>query len=101
MGELVLLMFCLLVCAYVASRAIMKIITIRGPQTRLALTRAQLYEDEGSIKHDRARDLLERASDNLYVADFKTAQVRVAYRWYRASLLILFFIVTTLLITTF
>ena len=33
-----------------------------------------------------ALDLMDRAGDNLYVADFKLAQVRIAYRWYRFSL---------------
>jgi hypothetical protein len=63
----------------------MVVFTIRRPQPRHALQRAR-HDDDTAVKAKRAVDLLARAGQNLYVADFKLAQVRVAYRWYRVAL---------------
>lgn len=97
MGEIVALLACLLICALVASRAVMQVWRIAPVQTRAALNRAKKY-DAGRIRLARARDTFARATENRYVADFKTSQVRVAYRWFRLSLLLLFAIALTLLI---
>ena len=80
------LLFFLLMCGYVASRALLKVHRISRPQTRAALSRAT-QADSRVVMLDRAVDLLARAGENLYVADYKLAQVRVAYRWYQLALL--------------
>lgn len=75
----------LLLCGYTASRALLKVWRISRPQPRAALDRAG-SDNVADVLRDRAIDLLTRAGENLYIADYKLAQVRVAYRWYRLAL---------------
>jgi hypothetical protein len=79
------LLFCLLMCGYLSSRALLTVRTIRRPQTRGALRRAMMG-DVISARVDRALDLIERGNDNRYVADFKVAQNEAAHRWYKLAL---------------
>jgi hypothetical protein len=85
-GLLALLLTCLLLCGAMASRALLKVHKVRRPQVSQALQRAK-ERDPKQAQLRLALDLMDRAGDNLYVADFKLAQVRIAYRWYRFSLL--------------
>jgi hypothetical protein len=79
------LLFSLLMCGYLSSRALLTVRTIRGPQTRQALRRAKTG-DAISARVDRALDLIERSNHNRYVADFKVAQNEAAHRWYKLAL---------------
>jgi uncharacterized membrane protein len=98
MLAIVALLVCLLVCGYVASRALIKVFKWSRPQTREALTRAH-GADAATVTLARAVDLLFRAGQNLYVADFKVDQIRVAWRWYRLA--IAFLIVLALLLAIY
>lgn len=80
-----LLLVSLLLCGFVASRALLKVQRFSRPQVSQALQRAT--EDPSRAQTSRALDLIARAGRNLYVADYKVAQVRIAYRWYRLALL--------------
>jgi hypothetical protein len=85
MGTAAALLFLLLMTGYIASRALMHVLTLSRPQVRHAWRRALLGD---SIEGQRALaiDLMARAGENRYVADYKLAQVRIAYRWYRLAL---------------
>jgi hypothetical protein len=97
MALLVLLLVCLLLCGAMASRALLKVHKVSRPQVRQALQRARGEPKKVALK--RAVDLMARAGENLYIADFKLAQVRIAYRWYRFSLL--FFLLLGILLTAY
>src|SRR4051812_39740238 len=79
------LLVMLLMTGYIASRALMHVLTLRRPQVRHAWRRA-LLNDASAGKRALAIDLMARSGENRYVADYKLAQVRVAYRWYRLAL---------------
>jgi hypothetical protein len=81
------LLFCLLMCGYLSSRGLLTVRTIRRPQARGALRRAE----EGNAinaRVEQALDLLNRGNDNRYVADFKVVQNEAAHRWYRLALIL-------------
>jgi hypothetical protein len=96
MAMVAALLFFLLMCGYVASRALLRVFLIKGPQARSALKRAA-NDDRAAATRERAIDVLDRAGANLYVADYKLAQVRIAYRWYRLALASFFLLGLTLL----
>ena len=52
-----------------------------------AFERARL-EDVREVQRARAVDLMARANENRYVADYKLMSVRSAHRWYGLSLLL-------------
>jgi hypothetical protein len=79
------LLFCLLMCGWIASRAVLHVFALSRPRIRFALKRAEM-SDVVEGQRDLAIDLMTRAGRNLYVANYKVAQVRVAYRWYRLAL---------------
>ncbi len=85
MVVIAMLLTCLLLCGATASRALLKVHKVSRPQVSQALQRAR--GESKDVPRKRAVDLMARAGENLYVADFKLAQVRIAYRWYRLSLL--------------
>jgi hypothetical protein len=76
----------LLMCGFLASRAVMKVFLVSRPQARQALKRAASAGPSWQADLDCAADLIVRAGENLYIADYKLAQVRAAYRWYQVSL---------------
>jgi hypothetical protein len=96
MAIVAVLLFFLLMCGYVASRALLRVFLIKGPQARAAVKRAAT-DNLAAATRDRAIDVLDRAGQNLYVADYKLAQVRIAYRWYQLALGAFFLLGLTLL----
>jgi hypothetical protein len=86
MVVVVFLLLCLLMCGATASRALLKVHKVSRPQASHALQRAK-WDDPKKGQRRRAVDLIARAGENLYIADYKLAQIRVAYRWYRLSLI--------------
>jgi hypothetical protein len=66
--------------------ALLKVVWFSRPQVSQALQRAK-ETDPTDAQTSRAVDLMARAGQDLYVADYKVAQVRIAYRWYRLALL--------------
>jgi hypothetical protein len=88
MAIVALLLFFLLVCGFTASRAVLKVrIQVEyQPRIRHALEWAR-NPDASEVRVKRVMDLVTRADDTLYVAEYKRAQLKVAYYWYRAALL--------------
>jgi hypothetical protein len=88
MVVIALLLFLLLVCGFTASRAVLKVrIQVEyQPRIRHALDWAR-NPDAHEVRVQRVMDLVTRADDTLYVAEYKRAQLKVAYYWYRAALL--------------
>ena len=82
-----LLLASLLMCGAMAARALLLVLTVSRPQVRQALERARL-KDLKDIQLARALDLMARANENRYVADYKLTSVRIAHRWYGLSLLL-------------
>jgi hypothetical protein len=85
MVTVLVLLFCLLMCGYLSSRALLTVLATRRPQARHALRRAR-KGNAIDARVDRALDLIERANDNRYVADFKVVQNEAAHRWYKLAL---------------
>jgi hypothetical protein len=87
MGLVAALLFFLLMCGYTASRGLLRVLTVRRPQTRAALKRAaRSPNDVTKVMRNRAIDMFDRAGRNRYVADYKVEQLRVADRWYQLAL---------------
>lgn len=89
MGLICLLLIVLLTCAYVASRAVLKsrIQVTNEPRMRQALNWAA-NTDAKEVEVKRVTDLVDRADQTLYVAEYKRAQLTTAYDWYRAALVL-------------
>jgi hypothetical protein len=81
-----LLLGCLLMCGAMASRALLSVFTISRAQVRQAFVRAK-DKDPRNVQRARAVDLMARAGENLYVADYKLMSVRIAHRWYQLALI--------------
>jgi hypothetical protein len=87
MAIVALLLFLLLICGFTASRAVLKvrIQVANEPRIRQALEWAG-HSHSPAVRVERVMDLVRRADDTLYVAEYKRAQLKVAYHWYRAAL---------------
>jgi hypothetical protein len=75
----------LLMTGYLASRALFHVRTLKRPQVRHAWQRAGL-RDTAASRRALAIDMMARAGENRYVADYKLAQIQIAYRWYQLAL---------------
>lgn len=87
MGIVALLLVLLLICGFTASRAVLtgRIKVANEPWIRQALEWAT-DPCSREVRVQRVMDLVRRADDTLYVAEYKRAQLEVAYSWYRLAL---------------